>query len=170
MSDRFGLNTDAGGFLDVLAGLGVASGARVLLLGAGGSARALVASLHEAGFDLRLWNRTRSRMEELVSELGLSLPILGEPDAGDVEVVVNTTSASLSGDSVAVRWGVGQVAIDLAYGDGPTPFLQEALQHGARVEDGRSLLVAQGARSLEFWLGLPAPRDVMARAIGAAGH
>ncbi len=165
ISDRFGLNTDALGFLDVLHGLGVSAPAKTLVLGAGGSSRALTAMLADEGYDLALWNRTPERACELIDSLGLGLPIVATPDARGFDLVINTTSASLGPERIAVEWGRSQVAIDLAYGAGPTPFLQDAAAHGARIEDGRSLLVAQGARSLEFWLGVVAPREVMAAAL-----
>jgi shikimate 5-dehydrogenase len=51
------------------------------------------------------------------------------------------------------------------YANEPTPFLRRAKEHGLKTMDGREMLVAQGARSLEWWLGVTAPRKAMLEAI-----
>ena len=168
-----GTNTDGPGFLDTLGPLGIPAGSRALLLGAGGSARAVAAALQEAGFRLALWNRTPHRAETLVREVGLDAELLAAPDPSGCALVVNTTSAGLHGASVGVDWGrapADAVAYDLMYGDGPTPFLREAASFGLRTVDGRPLLAAQGARSLEWWLGRRAPRREMLLSIGCGGE
>lgn len=167
LSDRSGVNTDAPGFMDTLRDLGLEQGGTCLMLGAGGSARALAVALEEAGWRLRIWNRTASRAEEMVSSLGLSAEVLEEPQVEGAGLLLNTTSASLSGAELPIDWSVvssASVAYDLAYGQ--SPFLATAAAHGLRTCDGLPLLVAQGARSLEWWLGVEAPRRQMAEAIG----
>jgi len=153
-------NTDAGGFLDTIQGL---AGREATMLGAGGTARALAAVLPGAGYQVRVWNRTRERAMALADEFGLS--VLEEPTV-DADLVVNTTSAGLHGDRLPLDWSEarnGTVAYDLVYGE--TPFLTEAAARGLRTIDGQSLLVAQGARSFEWWLGLTPSREAMAEAI-----
>jgi len=140
-----------------------------LLLGAGGSARALAIGLVGAGYDLRLYNRTFAKAGALAADLELSgTQILREADPGGASLIVNTTSASLANEEIPVLWQraePGALAYDLMYAEGPTAFLRSAALHGLDTMDGRQMLVAQGARSFEWWLGIPAPRDVMLQAI-----
>jgi shikimate dehydrogenase len=168
MVDRAGINTDGRGFLASLDELGVGSGSRVLVLGAGGSARALALALADAGYLLRIFNRTLANAEALVSSLGISAEIANSPNPDGAALVVNTTSASLAGDSLKVDWSraePGAIAYDLMYGSEPTPFLAEASASGLKAVDGKALLVAQGALSFEWWTGLKAPRQAMWEAI-----
>ena len=91
--------------------------------------------------------------------------VLLEPRA-DFDLIINTTSVGLSKDRITIDWTQAHpsaVAYDLVYGN--TPFLEEAQAQGLRTLDGKELLVAQGARSFEFWLGIAPPRDVMLEAI-----
>lgn len=164
-----GTSTDGPGFLDTLADLGIRSGARFLILGAGGTARALVDALAGAGYELQLWNRTRERAEALQEDLGLEFRVVASPDLAEADVIVDATSASRSGDAAPLDWSrahAGAVAYDVSYGSTPSRFLVEAAAAGFRTCDGRALLVAQGARSLEWWLGVKAPREVMREALG----
>lgn len=164
-------NTDAGGFLDALdADVG---GLRAVVLGAGGSARAVVWALLDAGADeVAVWNRTRERAVALADELGASA--LERPRAADL--IVNCTSVGLGGgDPVEAAAAVGVAGIDpppvffdLVYGAEPTPLARWARAGGARVVDGLEMLVRQGARSLERWTGREAPLEAM-RAGARAG-
>jgi len=82
------------------------------------------------------------------------------PDVGDVDLVINATSAR---DEPLVELAPGQTLIDLPYP--ATATAREARNRGARVIDGFEVLVAQGAASFELWTGVPAPTDVMRGAI-----
>lgn len=162
-------NTDAGGFLDAL-GQDVA-GQRCLVLGAGGSARAVAWALADAGAgDVSVWNRTAARAQELAGDLGLRAVAAPEP----ADLIVNCTSVGLS-DGLDEAEAVGAVALDgiaapptffdLVYGAGPTPLARWAAAGGSRVVDGREMLVRQGARSLERWTGRRAPVEAMRQAL-----
>lgn len=171
LARRCATNTDAPGFLDTLKSLEVAPPGPVLILGAGGSARALVPALAEAGFDLLLWNRTRPKVESLRDELAPNAKILSFPDAAGCAMVVNATSASLGGNAgLEVDWPNTHsfdppIAYDLVYGATPTTFLESARAAGWRTVDGRHLLVAQGARSLHWWIGVEPDRAAMLAAL-----
>jgi shikimate dehydrogenase len=162
-------NTDAPGFMDTLADLGLRSPYRAVVLGAGGSARALVAALSdEAGVEVAVWNRTRDRAERMVQELASGALIQDLPDLSRADLVVNATSTGLDAIELDLDFSVARphaLAYDLAYGSEPTVFERQAAQAGLRHADGRGLLVAQGARAFEHWLGIPAPKTVMLRAI-----
>ncbi|HEY0868312.1 MAG TPA: shikimate dehydrogenase [Fimbriimonas sp.] len=169
--DRSCINTDITGFWDTLAGLRLPN-SKALILGAGGSARAVVLSLAMHGFEVAIWNRTKANATQLLSTLGVRGEVLDQPVLEDAGLVVNTTSASLQGEDLAVRWErlhPDALAYDLMYSRGPTPFLASAAAHGRKAMDGRRLLAAQGARSLEYWLDMRAPRDVMLEALTEEG-
>lgn len=166
--ERKGTNTDAPGFTDTLTALGLKKGSRALMIGAGGSARAVASAIDEAGVHLTVYNRTRENATRLISELGIWAEQVDHPDVTGYDLVVNTTSAHHEGAEVHLDWSKAHpsaVAYDLTYLPILTPFLEPAAKAGLKCVDGKPMLVAQGARSLEWWLGVPAPREVMAKAI-----
>ena len=83
------------------------------------------------------------------------------PDARSADLVVNATSAR---DEVVVELAAGQTLVDLPYPESATAAAARAA--GASVVGGLEVLVAQGAASFELWTGVPAPVDVMRRAVG----
>jgi shikimate dehydrogenase len=153
-----GDNTDAGGLLDAL---GEPVPGSVLVLGAGGAARAAAWALREAGSEVTIWNRTAERAEALAAELGVSA---GRADA---ELLVNATSVGLHRDDSLDGLPLidARVVADLVYGNRPTPFARWADERGARLVDGLEVLVCQGALSLAIWTGREPPVDVMKRAV-----
>jgi shikimate dehydrogenase len=156
-------NTDAGGILDAL---GEPVPGRALVLGAGGAGRAAVWALREAGADVAVWNRTPERAA------GLDARRLERPEPADL--VVNATSVGMAGErDTPRRLGLEdieppKVLVDLVYGDEPTALVRWAADRGARVVDGREVLVRQGARSLQRWAGVEAPVETM-RAVLSRG-
>ena len=172
-------NTDGIGLvrdIEVNAGLPLA-GRRVLLLGAGGATRGVLRPIARAGAArIVVANRTRGKALDLVRDisphlLGADLSACGLdelPGAGAFDVVVNATSASLSGQAPAVpaaAFAPGALAYDMVYGKGLTPFLKGAQAAGcARAMDGVGMLVEQAAESFALWRGVrPDTRAVLAR-------
>lgn len=168
-------NTDAPGLIAALGHLtGMPAHPHALVLGAGGSARAAVWGLLNAGAaEVSVWNRTGSRALRLAEELGARA--VGEPVSADL--LVNCTSVGLqrsATDAAALNHlglGVDQVGnyacvIDLVYRDGLTPLLDAARSRGVATVDGLQVLVAQGALSFELWTGRPAPIEAMRRGAG----
>jgi shikimate dehydrogenase len=171
-------NTDAPGLIAALAGLAdMPTHPRVLILGAGGSARAAAWALREAGAsEVSIWNRTPERARALAQDL--SLRAVAEPEPADV--LVNCTSVGLDTQGVErsatdsqglnqLRLTLDQVGkypyvIDFVYRSGSTPLLAAAKAHGAGTVDGLEILIAQGALSLELWTGRKAPVDVIRKA------
>jgi shikimate dehydrogenase len=158
-----GDNTDAGGLVDALdADL---EGASVLVLGAGGTARAAVWALREAGADVAVWNRTPERAAELAGEFGVRHATAIEP----ARVLVNVTSVGLHGEDLPAQLELDgiepELVADVVYGSEPTALCRWAELRGARVVDGLEMLLRQGARSFEGWTGRAAPLDVMRRAL-----
>ena len=165
-------NTDAPG---LIAALGRSpQGMSALVLGAGGSARAAVWALRDAGAaPVSVWNRSPERAVELARDLGVD--VVAKPLGADL--LVNCTSVGLqrsATDAEALNQlemtadQVGRYAyvIDLVYADGPTPLLAAAQARGAVTVGGLEVLVAQGALSFEHWTGRAAPREAMRRGAG----
>lgn len=152
-----GHNTDAGGFLDALGG--DPAGRRALVLGAGGSARAVAWALREGGADVAVWNRTRDRAAQLADTLGVRLSEQGEP----ADILVNATSVGLDGEDPVRELPLGDadMVVDLVYAREATPLVRWARARGTRVVDGLEILLAQGARSFELWTSRPPPVAAM---------
>jgi shikimate dehydrogenase len=173
-------NTDATGFLDSLPA--PPAGRRALVLGAGGSARAVVWALVTHGADVSIWNRTRERAERLASELGAAVATLdaasGERPAASFDLLVNATTVGMGtprGSAAGLKslpfradsLDETHQLVDLAYGPVETELARAARAHGAKVVDGLEVLVRQGAASLRIWTGLDPPIEAMRRAARA---
>jgi shikimate dehydrogenase len=161
-------NTDAPGLIDALPL--DPEGRRALVLGAGGSARAVVYALVRAGAaDVQVWNRTAERAQRLAAELGARAVTAPEP----AELIVNCTSIGLDDPSETFDvlpittgdFGPGTCVVDLVYRDGGTALIRAANDGGATTVDGLAVLLGQGAASFERWTGRPAPREAMAAAL-----
>jgi shikimate dehydrogenase len=145
------------------------TGRTALVLGAGGIARAAVWTLLDAGAsDVRVWNRTLARAEELCAEIG------GSPARalGPADLLVHCTSIGLDGVGSAFKQlpleaekiDGYQCVVDFVYTKSGTQLVQAARERSIDVVDGLELLVGQGALSFEQFTGRPAPVDVMERA------
>jgi shikimate dehydrogenase len=166
-------NTDARGLLEALPPGRDPAGRAALVLGAGGSARAVVWALRGAGArDVAIWNRSADRARALAGALGARAVETVAP--GEVpEIVVNCTSVGLDDPADTFKalplraddLGTGSLVVDLVYRAGGTELLDAARARGATVVDGLEILVAQGAASLERWTGMTAPRPAMREAV-----
>lgn len=156
-------NTDAPGLIEALPF--DPAGCRALVLGAGGTARAVVWALLDAGAaEVMVWNRTRARAQRLCAEIGGRVVDAPEP----ADLLVHTTSVGLHGDDPFKQLPIGVDAlneypclVDLVYGSAPTALVTAARAAGLEVVDGLELLVRQGALSFRQWTGRPAPLDVL---------
>ena len=169
-------NTDAGGLLGSLPG-GARSG-RVLVLGAGGAARAAIWALaHPEAVpgtkaeprEVHVWNRTATRAEAVGALLGARA--VESPVQANYELIVNTTTVGLHGEDpfehlplAADGFVPEQTVVDMVYGERPSALLAVAEAAGATVVDGLEVLVQQGALSLEIWTGRKPDLDAMRRA------
>ena len=171
-----GTNTDVGGF-DALAREAGAlrAGAHVALLGAGGSAAAVLAALERwSGATVSLFNRTTERAARLAARFPIVRAVAPTvTDAvKDASVVVNATSLGLSPDDrlpVAIEsLRAGAIVLDLVYRPRETAWVKAARQQGHPALDGLCMLLEQGALAFEWWLGIAAPRDVMREALMSA--
>lgn len=173
-------NTDAPGLLEALPDS--PRGKRALVLGAGGSARAVVWALVGAGAAVWIWNRTPERAKRLAADLGARALERAATDwelgTEDFDLIVNATSVgmgasrgrpgafkSLPLDADAL--GTRHQLVDLAYGLVDTELTSLARARGVSVVDGLEVLVRQGAASLRIWTGLDPPIETMRRAARA---
>jgi shikimate dehydrogenase len=165
-----GDNTDGAGLVRDIATAGAAvTGARVLLVGAGGAAAGVLGPLLQAQpSQLLVANRTAARAADLVrSHAALAalrhVPLqAGSLDAisGRFDLVVNATASSLGGGAVPVPAGVlapGALAYDMMYGPAAQGFLDWARHQGAQARDGLGMLVEQAAESFHVWRGVRPP-------------
>ncbi len=184
-----GDNTDARGFVaDLHAHQVSLAGTDALVLGAGGSARAVVYGLAEAGCaSVTLLNRTVSKAVDLASALQphfFDCRIDAQPlsdgiarAAKHADLIVNCTSMGMTPSSDTMPWEEGvsfrpvQTVYDLVYNPPKTRLLKKAEAEGARVIGGLGMLIWQGAIAFELWTGQQAPIDVMeAAALAAFGR
>ena len=160
-------NTDAPGFLDAL-GVPLA-GRSVLVLGAGGAARAVVWAAVEAGAsEVLVWNRTSDRARRLAADFGAEAVVAARP----AEVVVNTTAVGLEGSADDLPLGDAgdpELVADLVYGSTDPPVTAWARARGTPIVGGLEVLVRQGALSFVRWTGEDPPLDVMREASRGCG-
>ena len=158
-------NTDGYGFLENLksgAPQWVPKSGPAVVLGAGGAARAVVASLLDAGVpEILISNRTRIRAEKLVDNFGHRLQVVDWIQVGNVleeaVLTVNTTSLGMIGKP-ELRVPLdglrkGTIATDLVYAPLQTNFLREAAAQGCTTVDGLGMLLHQAVPAFERWFG-----------------
>jgi shikimate dehydrogenase len=180
-------NTDVAGITGALREAGVdAKGRDVVLLGAGGAARAVVVAMRTAGAKrITIANRTEANANALAPVGGPDLDMRYAPldvqDAtfrravSEAHIVIQSTSMGMlhgpaEGDTPvpAELFSPGQVAFDLVYVPEETRFLQDAAAHGAVAIGGLDMLIHQGAAAFQLWTGMEPPLEVMFQAARAA--
>lgn len=182
-----GHNTDVAGVLRTLADAGVdVADAEVVLLGAGGAARAVVVAMHaEGAARLTIANRTPANAEALTGLGGDSMAVRIAPlDAASpllqgamerARLVIHSTTLGMrhgpdesASPIPADLFVAGQAALDLVYIPERTPFLRAAEAAGAQPIGGLGMLVYQGAESFRMWTDLEPPTEAMFAAARAA--
>jgi shikimate dehydrogenase len=147
------------------------AGARAVVLGAGGTARAIVFGLIESGVTVHVLNRNASRAEKLARDLGAQgAGPLGALARIPHDVVVNATSVGMGSDDSPVPAAAvcpESIVLDAVYAPERTRFLRDALARGARVVSGRWMLVHQAVAQLEAWAG-PIDRALATRVMADA--
>jgi shikimate dehydrogenase len=169
-----GSNTDWSGAVQALERETVLRGARAVVLGAGGTARAVVHGLLERGARVRVLNRTVARARDLCDELGAdSAGTLASLADAPYDVLVNTTRVGMNEDVSPVEasaLAADAVVMDAVYEPERTRLLRDAEARGARTIAGKWMLVHQAALQIEAWTGRPPPIHVMADAFDRAGR
>jgi shikimate dehydrogenase len=169
-----GDNTDGAGLLLALDAEGVSvAGANVVVVGAGGAARAITLALGGAGVSrLSVVNRTESRAAAAAALAGPAGRVGSGDDITSADLIINATSVGMAPDT-GVPFDVdllssGQVVLDAVYHPRQTPLLTAAAARGARAVDGVGMLCGQAAVAFERWTGQPGPFDVMRAAARSA--
>lgn len=187
----YGTNTDGSGYVRSLKEETAISlrGARVVLLGAGGAARAIAYSLLKEGIAaLSIANRNRERAEQLAARLkdvfaqgygrnGVAITVGALDDVSrwlpDADLLVNTTSVGMHPHEEAApmptewlqRLPQSAVVSDLIYNPLKTRLLRAAEGYGLRIHGGLGMFLYQGAEAFRLWTGQEAPLDVMRQAV-----
>ncbi|MDE1839356.1 MAG: shikimate dehydrogenase [Thaumarchaeota archaeon] len=168
-----GYNTDVDGFLDPIKKRNIDSkGSDVLLIGAGGAARAIIAGFSkEKAHRITIANRTREKAEELVKfaqGMGLESDYLDLQSAGEAvnryKFIVNATSVGLKGIGCPISTrniGKESIVYDIVYLPVETPLIDQSKNQGATIIYGWEMLLAQAMKSFEIWTGKPAPYQAM---------
>jgi shikimate dehydrogenase len=166
-----GYNTDGMGAVRALEETRSLAGAHVLLLGAGGAARAIAHALAERGAETTVANRERARAEALAGETGARAAGFEEAArAGDYDVVVNATSLGMRETDPrspvpAAALHEGLVVMDIVYKPIETELVRSARAAGARAIHGGRMLLHQAARQFELYTGRDAPLEAMEQAL-----
>jgi shikimate dehydrogenase len=167
-----GDNTDVGGFRALLEATApdLDRTKPVTLLGAGGSAAAVLAALELDGFaDVRVHSRTEARALTLCERFTAARAVSDKDGSvRGASLVINATPSGLDDESMPVdveRLEPSAVVLDLVVGRNETPWVRAARARGHRAADGLAMLIEQGALAFERWFGMVPDRDVMRQAI-----
>jgi 3-dehydroquinate dehydratase/shikimate dehydrogenase len=156
----YGFNTDLAGVTRPLEARIHLAGTKVLVLGAGGAARAAVFGLRERGANVFILNRTPQTAQKLARESGSKTIRREELKKQTFDVIINATSVGMGngGKSPIEEAEMNtRIAFDLVYNPIETRFLQIARAKNIAVISGVEMFVQQGARQFEIWTGKPAP-------------
>ncbi|MCW3490341.1 shikimate dehydrogenase [Dethiobacter alkaliphilus] len=173
-----GYNTDGTGFIDSLEENGFdPKDKEVVIIGAGGSARAICAALLENKVSqITIINRSLENAEQLAESLGQAhtfsvIPLISNysPSIYSADLVVNTLSIPFKQEDgdwlVDLSSAAGALFYDLRYGKMPSDFLTYAKELKSPGLDGLGMLLHQGARAFELFTGTKAPTDIMKKAL-----
>ncbi len=172
----FGFNTDVYGIIAAIESRLPLEGARVLVLGAGGAARAAVFGFRSKGAEVSILNRTPATAQALAKESGSKVVKRSELQKLSFELIFNATPVGMAGDKhtpleeneLNALW-----VFDSVYNPVETRLLKLAQSKGCGTISGAEMFIHQAARQFEIWTGKPAPidamRQVLLRQLGAVG-
>ncbi len=170
----FGFNTDVSAVIGPLERRISLKGARVLVLGAGGAARAAVFGLKEKGAEVHILNRTPESAKELATQAKAKVFKREQLTKTDFDIVLNATPAGMHGSKVESLLEPDELrarlVFDMVYNPVETPLLRMARDKGIPAIPGLEMFVHQGARQFEIWTGKPAPEADMRRVVIHALH
>jgi 3-dehydroquinate dehydratase/shikimate dehydrogenase len=167
----YGFNTDTAGVVRTLERRLVLENAKVLVLGAGGAARAAVFALKERGAEVWILNRTAAQAQKLARQA--KARVMKRPDLKKLafDVIINATPIGMgNGHESPLHENEinAKFAFDMIYEPPETKFLKLARARGAQVISGIEMFVQQAAHQFEIWTGKPAPLDEMLRVVTLA--
>jgi 3-dehydroquinate dehydratase/shikimate dehydrogenase len=169
----YGFNTDVSGIIAPLEKRLPLKGARVLVLGAGGSGRAAVFALRDKGAEVHILNRTPETAAKLAKQSGAKVfkreAFTHKTNPASFDVIINSTPIGMAGQKGAQILSAEElktkIVFDLVYNPADTPLIRLARQQGLTVITGVEMFVQQGARQFEIWTGKPAPEEEMLRVV-----
>jgi shikimate dehydrogenase len=176
----FGFNTDGVGALNAMEQNGVAvKGKKIMLLGAGGAAKAIAYTLSQEADELVILNRTpepvtvlanllRKKFNKKISANALT-PKTVKDNLAKTDVIINATSIGMEPNAdqtpISPEWLKPDLAVmDIVYNPLETKLAKDAKSAGAKVVSGVEMLIYQGAASFEIWTACKAPVEVMRKA------
>ena len=165
----YGFNTDVAGITGPLEKRMALKGAKVLVLGAGGSARAAVFGLKDKGADVYILNRNPEAAQKLAKQAGAKVMRRDALAKASFDIVINATSVGMAGNDAPPLLEPAELnaklVFDLVYNPIETPLIQMARQKNIPVVTGVEMFVHQGVRQFEIWTGKPAPQEEMLRVV-----
>jgi 3-dehydroquinate dehydratase/shikimate dehydrogenase len=161
----YGFNTDVSGITSPLEKRMSLRGAKILVLGAGGSARAAVFGLKEKGAEVHILNRTVETAQKLARQAGAKVFKREALAKTTFDVIVNATPVGMAGNKGAALLDAKELNASLVYNPLETPLIRMARQKGIPFVTGLEMFVQQGARQFEIWTGKPAPAEEMLRVV-----
>lgn len=169
---RYGFNTDVYGIVRPLEQRLHLQGARILVLGAGGAARAAVFGLKDRGAEVSILNRTPATAQKLAKQAGAKVINHALLKKLEFDVIINATPVGMEGNRDPLPLTEQEMQtryfFDLVYNPAETKMIQMARAKGIHVISGSEMFVHQGARQFETWTGKPAPLHEMQRVVDFA--
>jgi len=167
-----GWNTDAAAVVEVLTKRLRLAGSRILILGAGGAARAAAYAVRAEGAEVFIAARREQTARRLARGVAAQIVPWSSAEGLEVDAVINATPVGMYPHVDAAPIDLARlrvrVVFDMVYYPLETRFLTQARGRGLTVITGLEMLVAQGARQFEIWTGLAAPRALMEQAVRQA--
>jgi len=165
----YGFNTDVAGIIGPLERRLSLKGAKVLVLGAGGAARAAVFGCRDKGAEVWILNRTPETAQKLAKQSGAKTIKREAVQKTTFDVIINATPVGMTGQKTTELLRAeelnARIVFDLVYNPIDTPLLRLARQKGLIAISGVEMFVQQGARQFEIWTGKPAPEEEMLRVV-----
>ncbi len=165
----YGFNTDVAAIVRPLERRLQLKNAKVLVMGAGGAARAAVFGLKDKGAEVFILNRTPETAQKLARQAKAKTFKRDQLAKTNFDVIINATPAGMHGVKPASLLEPKEInarlVFDLVYNPIDTPLIRMAREKGIPVVTGVEMFVHQGARQFEIWTGKPAPEDDMLRVV-----
>jgi 3-dehydroquinate dehydratase/shikimate dehydrogenase len=165
----YGFNTDVAGIVIPLEKRISLKGAKVLVLGAGGAARAAVFGLRDKGAEVFILNRTPETAQKLARQSGSKTIKKDAVSKTTFDVIINATPIGMAGNKtpqiLEPKDLNTKIVFDLVYNPLETPLIRMARQAGIAIITGVEMFVQQGARQFEIFTGKPAPEEEMFRVV-----